>query len=51
MSAINPRSPVPKYHQLRDILLDFIEQEGAVNAPIPSERELSERHGLSRMTV
>ena len=51
MSAINPRSPVPKYHQLRDILLDFIELEGAVNAPIPSERELSERHGLSRMTV
>jgi GntR family transcriptional regulator len=51
MSAINPRSPVPKYHQLRDILLDFIELEGAVNAPIPSERELSDRHGLSRMTV
>ncbi|MDQ1714634.1 MAG: GntR family transcriptional regulator, N-acetylglucosamine utilization regulator [Frankiaceae bacterium] len=51
MSAINPRSPVPKYHQLRDILLDFIELEGTVNAPIPSERELSDRHGLSRMTV
>jgi GntR family transcriptional regulator len=51
MTAINPKSPIPKYHQLRDILLDVIEAEGTVNAPIPSERELSERHGLSRMTV
>jgi GntR family transcriptional regulator len=51
MGVINPKSPIPKYHQLREILIDFIESEGTVNAPIPSERELSDTHGLSRMTV
>jgi GntR family transcriptional regulator len=51
MTAINPRSPVPKYHQLRDILLELIDGELEVDAPIPSERELADRHRLSRMTV
>ncbi|MQA84972.1 MAG: UTRA domain-containing protein [Streptosporangiales bacterium] len=49
---IDPRSPVPKYFQLREILLDLIEEkELAFDAPIPSERELGGRYGLSRMTV
>lgn len=50
-AEVDPTSPVPKYFQLREILLDQIERELTVDAPIPSERELSQRHGLSRMTV
>lgn len=49
--TIDPRSSVPKYHQLQEILLDLVETELDVDAPIPSERELAERFGLSRMTV
>ncbi|GIJ47681.1 HTH-type transcriptional repressor YvoA [Virgisporangium aliadipatigenens] len=48
---IDARSPVPKYYQLREILLDLIERELAVDAPVPSERELAARYGLSRMTA
>ncbi|GGJ94608.1 GntR family transcriptional regulator [Pilimelia anulata] len=48
---IDARSPVPKYYQLREILLDLIERELAVDAPVPSERELATRYGLSRMTA
>ena len=52
MGKIDPSSPVPKYFQLREILLDLIEDaELPVDAPIPSERELCQRFGLSRMTV
>ena len=52
MGKIDPTSPVPKYFQLREILLDLIEDaELPVDAPIPSERELCQRYGLSRMTV
>jgi GntR family transcriptional regulator len=49
--GIDPCSPVPKYHQLQEILLDLVEAELGVDAPIPSERELAERFSLSRMTV
>ncbi|MFB9803474.1 GntR family transcriptional regulator [Streptomonospora salina] len=50
--AIDPTSPVPKYAQLRDLLLDWVVETGlSVDDPIPSERELGERYGLSRMTV
>jgi GntR family transcriptional regulator len=49
---IDPDSPVPKYFQLREILLDLIESnELPIGAAIPSERELCQRFGLSRMTV
>ncbi len=52
MTTIDPHSPVPKYFQLRAILLDLIESaELPVDAPIPSERELCVRYELSRMTV
>ncbi|TDQ51968.1 GntR family transcriptional regulator [Actinorugispora endophytica] len=49
---IDPASPVPKYAQLRDLLLDWIEEtQLSVDGAIPSERELGVRYGLSRMTV
>ncbi|GII91060.1 GntR family transcriptional regulator [Sinosporangium siamense] len=52
MPEIDPDSPVPKYFQLREILLDLIEcDELPIGAAIPSERELCQRYGLSRMTV
>lgn len=52
MARIDPDSPVPKYLQLREILLDLVEGDApAVGTAIPSERELCHRFGLSRMTV
>ncbi|NUW41102.1 GntR family transcriptional regulator [Nonomuraea rhodomycinica] len=52
MARIDPDSPVPKYFQLREILLDLIDSdELRIGAAIPSERELCQRFGLSRMTV
>ncbi|GAA2632502.1 GntR family transcriptional regulator [Actinomadura fulvescens] len=49
---IDPAAPLPKYLQLRAILLGMIEEERlAVDAPVPSERELCRRFGVSRMTV
>jgi GntR family transcriptional regulator len=49
--AINHGSPIPKYLQLRTILVELIEGELGPDDAIPSERELSERFGVSRMTV
>jgi GntR family transcriptional regulator len=49
---IDPGSPIPKYFQLRELLLELIEgAELPPDAIVPSERELSKRYGLSRMTV
>ncbi|WP_067484805.1 GntR family transcriptional regulator [Actinomadura hibisca] len=49
---IDPAAPLPKYLQLRAILLDMVERGGLpVDAPMPSERELCRRFGVSRMTV
>ena len=49
--TLDPGSPVPKHLQLRDILLDLIEGELAPDQAIASERELSERYGVARMTA
>jgi GntR family transcriptional regulator len=51
MVSIDHQSPVPKYFQLREILLDLVDTELENDQAIPSERELSSRFGLSRMTV
>jgi GntR family transcriptional regulator len=50
MRKISQHGPVPKYFQLREILLDLIEGLEP-ESPVPSERELVERYGLARMTV
>jgi GntR family transcriptional regulator len=50
MRKISSHGPVPKYFQLREILLDLIEGLEP-ESPVPSERELCERYGLARMTV
>jgi GntR family transcriptional regulator len=50
--GIDSSSPVPKYVQLRGLLLDLIDEaELPVDAPMPSERDLCQRYALSRMTV
>lgn len=49
--SIDPGSAVPKYSQLREILVELIGSELAYDQAIPSERELVDRYDLSRMTV
>jgi GntR family transcriptional regulator len=52
LSTIDPTSPIPKYTQLRELLIGLLEEQHLpVDAPIPSERELCQEYGLSRMTV
>ncbi|GAA3240022.1 GntR family transcriptional regulator [Actinocorallia longicatena] len=52
MPAIDASSPVPKYVQLRGLLLDLVDEADLqVDAPMPSERDLCVRYALSRMTV
>ncbi len=48
---IDPESSIPKYSQLREIVIELIGSELAYDQAIPSERELVDRYGLSRMTV
>lgn len=49
---VDKKSPIPAYFQLRNILLKKIESgEYAVGSLIPSERDLVESFGISRMTV
>lgn len=49
---IDKKSPIPAYFQLKNIILDKIKtSEYTENSLIPSERELSEVLGISRMTV
>jgi GntR family transcriptional regulator len=49
--ALDPRSPVPKHLQLREILVDLMDGELQPEQAIPSERELAERYSVARMTV
>ncbi|HEY7982658.1 MAG TPA: GntR family transcriptional regulator [Ktedonobacterales bacterium] len=52
MGAITRKSPIPLYYQLKEIMRENV--RSGVWKPgdlIPSERELSETHGLSRMTA
>lgn len=52
MRTIYRNSPVPRYHQLKEILRERIRTgEWKPGDLIPSERELSETYGISRMTA
>ncbi|HZS76023.1 MAG TPA: GntR family transcriptional regulator [Ktedonobacteraceae bacterium] len=52
MSAIYKNSPVPRYYQLKEIMREHIRNgEWKPGDLIPSERELSEKYGISRMTA
>src|SRR5690348_5951429 len=51
-NTIYRNSPVPRYHQLKEILREKIRAgELKPGDLIPSERELSETYGISRMTA
>lgn len=50
--TIDYDGPTPLYRQLSDLIAGQIERgELAVDRPIPSETQLSQQHGLARMTV
>src|SRR3989442_12326795 len=52
MSAIYRNSPLPRYYQLKEILRERTRSgEWKPGDLIPSERELSEQYGISRMTA
>lgn len=49
---VDKRSPIPVYYQLKNTILQKIKNgEYPPDTLIPSERELSEKLGISRMTV
>ncbi len=49
---IDKRSPIPVYYQLKNLILDKIKNgEYPEGSLIPSERDLGENLGISRMTV
>ncbi|MBE3557984.1 MAG: GntR family transcriptional regulator [Ktedonobacteraceae bacterium] len=52
MSAILRKSPLPRYYQLKEIMREKIRSgEWKPGDLIPSERELGEQYGISRMTA
>ncbi|SHK29162.1 GntR family transcriptional regulator [Anaerobranca californiensis DSM 14826] len=52
MKKVCHKSPIPLYYQLKEIIQEMIENEELRGGePIPSENELCEYHGISRMTV
>ena len=52
MTSIVRHGPLPRYYQLREIIREMVRSgTWSPGEPIPSERELSERYGISRMTV
>lgn len=52
IAVFNRRHPLPLYYQLKELIREQIENgELKPNDRIPSERELSERYEISRMTA
>src|SRR5215472_17456577 len=52
MSAIYKNSPLPRYYQLKEIMRERVQSdEWKPGDLIPSERELSEKYGISCMTA
>ncbi len=51
-AAVDRESPLPLYHQLRQALLGTLEQgHWQKGDPIPTEREICDTYGVSRITV
>ena len=49
---VDPNDPMPRYYQIYTILLDRIQSsEFEPGSAIPTERELGEEYGVSRITV
>ncbi len=52
MKKVDKDSPIPLYYQLKNIISEMIENEELVaEEVVPTERELCEYHGISRMTA
>ncbi|GAA4848103.1 GntR family transcriptional regulator [Saccharopolyspora rosea] len=49
--AVLRDGPTPKHAQLREILRDLARSELLPGSPVPSERDLAARYGVSRLTV
>ena len=48
---LDPKSPLPLYHQIEQILLDRITKADAIGRMLPSEQDLTRIFGVSRATV
>ena len=52
INNIEKNSSIPLYRQLKNMILNEIKSNSlAIDSKIPSERELSEKYGISRMTA
>lgn len=52
MKKVDKESPIPLYYQLKNIISEMIENEELkADEVVPTERELCEYHGISRMTA
>ncbi len=52
MRKVQKNNPLPLYYQLKEILIELIDNEELKPGDaIPAERELCEMHGISRMTA
>ena len=52
MTELNPDSPIPLYHQLENVIKEKIDaKQFKPGEQIPSERDLSEKYDVSRMTI
>ncbi|TCW17575.1 GntR family transcriptional regulator [Raoultella sp. BIGb0138] len=50
-SLLDVASPVPLFHQLRDLLESWFQQAFTVDDDLPTEKEITEKFGVSRITV
>jgi GntR family transcriptional regulator len=51
IGPLDPADPLPLYQQLRERLREVLQEGWPEDRPIPSERQLMQLTGLSRMTV
>lgn len=52
MASLDPRSPIPLYHQIEQAIVQLIlEQRLDPGARLPSELELAQQYGVAPMTV